>query len=92
MHPGYAPTHSMATASLVTRRASTAPASAVPGTMRPGTLVTYFGSSEKDHGDWVLDGPCFCGCGGFQIWRQEHDGAHRLVHVSQASVSAWRRS
>ena len=86
---GFAPTQTMRRASIT--RTATAPAPAIPGTMRQGTLVAYFGSSLKDHGHWILDGPCACGCGGLQIWRQERDGLHRLVHVSPASVSAWRR-
>jgi hypothetical protein len=86
---GYADTQ--AVHRIAPGRPATAPAFAVPGTMRQGTLVTYFGSSLKDHGNWILDGPCACGCGNFQIWRQERDGLHRLVHVSPASVSAWRR-
>lgn len=89
MHPGYAPTHDMPR--LRTARTVTAPAPAIPGTMRQGTLVTYSGSSLKDHGNWILDGPCACGCGGLQIWRQERDGLHRLVHVSQFSVKGWTR-
>jgi hypothetical protein len=57
-----------------------------PGTFGPGTPVVYFGSSLKDHGRWIVDGPCFCGCGKVQMWREEADGWHRLVHVSLRSV------
>lgn len=89
MHLGFAPTQTMRRANVT--RTATAPDPVIPGTMRQGTLVTYFGSSEKDHGNWILDGPCACGCGGHQIWRQMRDGLHRLVHVSPASVSTWGR-
>lgn len=87
-HPGYAPTHDMPR--LRTARPVTAPGLAVPSTIRPGTLVAYHGRSLKDHGHWILDGWCACGCGGLQIWRREADGLHRLVHVSPGSVTTWR--
>jgi hypothetical protein len=87
---GFAPTQTILRVSGT--RTATAPGPAIPGTMHQGTLVTYFGSSLKDHGNWILDGPCACACGGRQIWRRERGGLHRLVHVSPASVSAWRRS
>ncbi|HMG63715.1 MAG TPA: hypothetical protein VK599_12265 [Streptosporangiaceae bacterium] len=86
---GYAPTETM-TSIPVTRPAVapvTAAAFALPGTVRPGTLVTYAGSSAKDHGFWILEGPCPCGCGGLKLWRQERDGLHGLVHVSARSVA-----
>jgi hypothetical protein len=82
---GFAPTQTMHRANVT--HPVTAPAFAVPGTMHPGTLVGYHGRSLKDHGWWILDGSCFCGCGGLQIWRQMLDGLHRLVHVSLGSVT-----
>lgn len=89
MHPGYAPTQDIGQVPVFRR--ATASAAAVPATMRPGTLVAYSGSSLKDHGNWILDGPCACGCGGLQIWRREADGLHRLVHVSPGSVTPGSR-
>ena len=89
-HPGYADTQTIRRVAVA--HPATAAAFALPGTMRPGTLVTYSGSSAKDHGHWILDGPCACGCGGLQVWRREPDGLHRLVHVSAASVTAGYRS
>lgn len=84
-HPGYAPTHDMPR--LRTAHPVTAPAFAVPSTVRQGALVSYSGRSRKDHGWWIVDGWCACGCGGLQIWRCELDGLHRLVHVSLSSVT-----
>jgi hypothetical protein len=82
---GYAPTQDIPR--VRTARPVTAPSLAVPSSVRPGTLVEYHGTSFKDHGNWVFDGPCPCRCGGLRLWRRERDGLHRLVHVSAASVS-----
>lgn len=84
-HPGYAPTQDIPQVPVLHR--ATAAAVAVPATIGPGTPVTYLGSSLKDHGCWISDGPCPCGCGGLRLWRREADGLHRLVHVSAASVT-----
>lgn len=93
MHLGYAPTETMTRVPASSRPAAlvTAAAFALPGTVRPGTLVTYAGSLAKDHGFWILEGPCPCDCGGFKLWRQERDGLHGLVHVSARNVAgqAW---
>ena len=89
-HPGYADTQTIRR--VAAAHPVTAPAAALSDTMSPGTLVAYFGSSLKDHGHWILDGPCACRCGGLQIWRRELDGLHRLVHVSAASVTRGYRS
>jgi hypothetical protein len=85
MHFGYAPTQTIK--QVPDLRRATAPAAVIPRAMRRGTLLTYSGTSFKDHGGWILDGPCACGCGGLQIWRRERDGLHRLVHVSPGSVT-----
>ena len=87
---GFADTQTMRRAPVA--HPVTAASLAVPSAIRPGTLVAYTGSSLKNHGHWILDGPCACGCGGLQIWRRELDGLHRLVHVSAASVAAGYRS
>lgn len=86
---GYAPTETMTSIPVTSTPAApvTAEAFALPGTVRPGTLVTYLGSSVKDHGYWILNGPCPCDCGGMKLWRQRRDGLHQLVHVSPASVA-----
>jgi len=91
-HPGYAPTETMTRVPVTRRPTATAAAFAVPGTVRPGTLVTYAGSLAKDHGFWILEGPCPCDCGGFKLWRQERDGLHGLVHVSARNVTRGFRS
>jgi hypothetical protein len=85
---GYAPTVDIPR--LGTPSRTTAPAPVILGT-RPaafgsGVLVVYFGSKTGEHGRWTVDGPCYCGCGKVQMWREEADGFHRLVHVSPRSV------
>lgn len=65
----------------------TAPAFAVVSDIRLGAVVDYHGSSVKNRGWWIADGPCRCGCGGLRLWRRRLDGLHRLVHVNRASVT-----
>jgi hypothetical protein len=84
-HFGYAPTQDIPR--FLPARGTTAAVSVTPGTVRPGALVTYSGTSFKDHGHWILDGPCPCGCGGLKLRRREADGLHGLVHVSPGSVT-----
>jgi hypothetical protein len=83
---GFAPTQDMP--QLRISKPVTAPAFAIPAEIRPGALVAYHGTSFKDHGNWIFDGACRCGCGGLKLWRKELDGLHRLVHVSLSSVTA----
>lgn len=86
MHPAYALTQDIP--QVAAARRTTAPVPAAPGTVSPGTLVTYSGTSFRNHGHWIADGPCPCSCGGLRLWRREADGLHRLVHVSPGSVTA----
>jgi hypothetical protein len=90
MDDGYAPTIDIPR--LGTPSRTTAPAPVIlgtrPGTFGPGTRVDYFGSLLKDHGQWTVDGPCFCRdrCGKLRMWRMVGRDLHRLEHVSPRSV------